>query len=76
MTRVFQLDGEAYDADALSAEGKALLERLQFTHLQMQALSNQQALLNKAKNAYIADLKSEIVQGRTGIDLSALFSED
>jgi hypothetical protein len=76
MTRVFQLDGASYDADALSAEGKALLERLQFTHLQMQALSNQQALLNKAKNAYIADLKSEIVQGRTGIDLSALFSED
>ncbi len=76
MTRTFQLDGETYDADALNNEGKALIEVLQFTHFQIQAISNQQALLNKAKNAYIADLKSEIVQGRTGIDLSALFSEE
>ena len=61
---------------ALSLEGKALLERLTFSHSQLQALSNQMALLTKAKNAYIADLKSEIVQGRTGIDLGALFSDD
>jgi hypothetical protein len=54
----------------------ALVERLSFAHLQVQALSNQQALLTKAKNAYIADLKSEIVQGRTGVDLGALFSDD
>ena len=39
-------------------------------------LTNQQALLTKAKNAYIADLKMEIVQGRTGVDLGALFSDD
>jgi len=44
--------------------------------LQVQALSNQKALLTKAKNAYIANLKSEIVQGRTGVDLGALFSDD
>jgi hypothetical protein len=30
----------------------------------------------KAKNAYIADLKTEIVKGRTGVDLGALFSDD
>lgn len=76
MTREFTLDGVRYDADALSAEGQALVERLRFAQLQVQSLSNQQALLNKAKNAYIADLKGEIVQGRTGIDLSDLFSDD
>ena len=76
MTKRFRLDGAEYDMDALSAEGRALVERLTFAHLQVQTLSNQQALLTKAKNAYIADLKSEIVQGRTGVDLGALFSDD
>ena len=76
MTKRFRLDGAEYDVDALSAEGMALVERLTFAHLQVQTLSNQQALLTKAKNAYIADLKSEIVQGRTGVDLGALFSDD
>jgi hypothetical protein len=76
MIKRFRLDGAEYDLDALSAEGRALVERLSFTHLQVQALSNQKALLTKAKNAYIADLKAEIVQGRTGIDLGALFSDD
>ncbi len=76
MTKRFRLDGAEYDLGALSAEGRALVERLSFAHLQVQTLSNQQALLTKAKNAYIADLKSEIVQGRTGVDLGALFSDD
>jgi hypothetical protein len=76
MTKRFRLDGAEYDMDNLSAEGRALVERLTFAHLQVQTLSNQQALLAKAKNAYIADLKLEIVQGRTGVDLGALLSED
>lgn len=76
MVREFKIDGETYDVEGLSPEGKALVERLTFAHLQVQVLSNQQALLTKAKNAYIADLKSEIVQGRTGVDLGALFSDD
>lgn len=76
MTKRFRLDGAEYELDALSAEGKALVERLSFAHLQVQALTNQKALLTKAKNAYISDLKLEIVQGRTGFDLGALFSGD
>lgn len=76
MSHRFRMDGTEYDADALSAEGKALLEHLQFTQLQIQMLTNQQALLTKAKNAYIAELKSEIVHRRTGIDLGDLFGDD
>jgi hypothetical protein len=52
------------------------LARLTFTRLTLQEFSNQLALLTKAKNAYIADLNSEIIQGRTGVDLGALFSDD
>ena len=76
MTKRFRIDGAEFDMDALSTEARALVERLSFVRLQVQSLSNQQALLTKAKNAYIADLKSEIVQGRTGVDLGALFSDD
>ena len=76
MTKRFRLDGSEYDAEALSPEGRSQVEHLSFANLQVQALSNQKALLTKAKNAYIADLKSEIVQGRTGVDLGALFSDD
>jgi transcriptional/translational regulatory protein YebC/TACO1 len=76
MTQAFQLDGEDYNADALSDDGKAIYAQLQFIRQQLQLLSNQQMLLNKAKNAYIADLKIEIVQGRTGVNLAALFDDD
>ena len=76
MTQRFRIDGLEYDTETLSQEGRGLLARLTFTRLALQELSNQQALLTKAKNAYISDLKSEIIQGRTGVDLGALFSND
>ena len=76
MTQHFRIDGDEYEAETLPPEGKALLESMTFAQMRLQELMNQQALLTKAKNAYIADLKSEIVQGRTGVDLGALFSDD
>ena len=76
MRQEFRIDGVSYDTEDLSEEGKALLGRLQFARLTLHELTNQLALLTKAKNAYIADLKMEIVQGRTGVDLGALFVDD
>jgi hypothetical protein len=76
MSQRFRIDGVEYTTDSLSQEGRDLVARLTFARLQQQELSNQIALLTKAKNAYIADLKSEIIQGRTGVDLGALFSDD
>ena len=76
MTQRFRIDGDEYEAETLPPEGKAILERMTFAQMRLQELMNQQALLTKAKNAYIADLKSEIVQGRTGVDLGGLFSDD
>jgi len=76
MTRDFSIDGVGYDAATLSPEGKALLDLMTFAQGRVGELMNQQALLTKAKNAYIADLKSEIIHGRTGVDLGALFSDD
>ena len=76
MSQRFRIDGVEYDIETLTQEGRDLVARLTFARLRQQELSNQIALLTKAKNAYIADLKSEIIQGRTGVDLGALFSDD
>jgi hypothetical protein len=76
MTKRFRIEGVEYDMEKLSQEGRDLCESLRFTQSTLQELSNMLALLTKARNAYIADLKTEIVKGRTGVDLDALFSDD
>lgn len=76
MNQRFRIDGVEYAAESLSQDGRDLVARLIFARLQQQELSNQLALLTKAKNAYIAELKTEIIQGRTGVDLGTLFSDD
>ena len=76
MTQYFRLDGVEYDVSDLSERGQTLVDRLVFVRTQIIELSNQAALLSKAKNAYIADLKFEIIEGRSGVNLGALFSGD
>lgn len=76
MTRCFRIDDAEYDAETLPPAGKALVEKMTFAQLRLQEMINQQALLTKAKNAYIAELKAEIVKARSGVDLGALFSDD
>ena len=76
MSQRFRIDGVEYDIETLTQEGRDLVARLTFTRLTLQEMSNQMALLTKAKNAYIADLTAEIIQGRTGVDLGTLFSDD
>lgn len=65
----------AIDPATLGPEGRALLDRLRFVEAQLQELVNMQALLTKARNAYIADLKLEMVQGRSGLRFADLFSD-
>ena len=76
MSPRFRIDGVEHATEDLSQEGRDLVALLTFTRLTLQEMSNQMALLTKAKNAYIAELKTEIIKGRTGVDLGALFSDD
>ena len=41
----------------------------------LQELQDNSALLNKAKNGYIEDLKSEIISGKLGVDLGDLLAD-
>ena len=76
MTQRFRIDGIEYESGALPEKGKVIFELIAFSKVRLQELKNRQVLLNEVKNAYIADLKTEIVKGRTGVDLSALFNDD
>ena len=76
MTGQLRLDDHVYDTASLSADARSLLERLAFVQARLEDLTNSAALLNKAKNAYIADLKQDLVRGRVGLDLGALMGDE
>ncbi len=75
MVKTLRLDGKDYDMSVLSDQGQKALVAYQHATQQLQQAENMTALLTKARNAYIADLKNEIIHGKTGIDLIALFDE-
>jgi hypothetical protein len=74
--KILRLDGEDYDLSKASDEAKAFVAQLQHIERLFAEKSNLMALLTKAKNAYIADLKTEIRKEISGFDLSTLFAEE
>ena len=76
MPQVLRLDGDDYDLSNASDKARSTVARLQFLEVQTQEKANILAVLTKAKNAYIADLKAEIVKNKSGVDLSTLFDEE
>ena len=71
-----RIDGQSYEINSLGQNAIVLVERLKNTQTSIQEKQNLYSLLLRAKNGYIADLNAEIVQDRSGVDLSALFSDD
>ena len=74
--QILRLDGEDFDLSKASDEAKALVARLHHLDRLLEEKTNLLALLTKAKNAYIADLKAEIIKNKTGVDLSTLFDAE
>tara|TARA_E500000178_G_scaffold312712_1_gene329635 strand:+ start:117 stop:458 length:342 start_codon:yes stop_codon:yes gene_type:complete len=70
MSGEFRLDGVSYSLDSVSKRARTLIQHLTFISHQIEEKSNQLALLSKAKNAYIQDLKVQIIKNRSGVDLS------
>ena len=75
MIKTLKLDDQDYDVSTLSEAGLANLAHFQHVTAQLQEAQNLHAVLTKARHAYIADLKNEIVKGKSGVDLSALFDD-
>ena len=76
MSQKISLDDTEYDLASLSDEGRKVLVAYQHATESLQDAINMQALLTRAKNSYVAELKSEMVKGKTGVDLGALFDDD
>ena len=74
--KYFDLDGQRYDYESLPENCKALFGSAAFVQEKLQRLSNTHAVLTRARNAYIADLRLEVVEARSGVDFDALFSSD
>lgn len=74
--RTLRIDSQDYDLTDASPETLAEVERLRFIEVELMRLQNMTALLTRARNAYIADLKREVVRERTGYDLGDLLADD
>jgi len=74
--RILRLDGMDYDLSVASNEALTLVARLQQIERQVEEKTNLMAVLTKAKNAYISDLKAEVIKKKTGVDLSTLFDAE
>ena len=75
MKQRFKFEDVEYSSDNLSEDNVKQLMQLQFIQGKLQELQDNSALLNKAKNGYIEDLKNEIVSGKLGLDLGDLLSD-
>jgi|TARA_B110000003_G_C16481089_1_gene469600 hypothetical protein len=71
----FKFEDVEYSSDNLSEDNIKQLMQLQFIQSKLQELQDNSALLNKAKNGYIEDLKNEIVSGKLGVDLGDLLAD-
>ena len=66
MTKI-QIDGIEYNLDDPSERVKNLVIELQKIDLRIQESQNMSAILTKAKKAYIADLKTEMLAAKAGL---------
>ena len=62
-----QLDGVDYDVEELTIDAKRLLGQIQNVTARIQETQNMSAILTKAKRAYIADLKTEMLAAKAGL---------
>ena len=73
MSQRINLDGVEYDTLSLTDTGKSTLASLQEASARLQELQNLQAIFIRAKRSYIVELKREIIKGKSGVDIAALF---
>lgn len=76
MNKNFTINGLMYDQEQLSDDGKLIFKKLAFVERMTREAQGHETLLNRARNAYITDIKEEIVQQKSGIDFAQLLQDD
>lgn len=67
--RRLRIDGVETPLDTLAPDLREAAERLGFAEARLRRLENRHALLLRARNGYVADLRAEVVRLRSGLDL-------
>ena len=75
MQQQLEFEGYEYSFDSLSNNAKGILVKMNFAKQKIVELKDNSAVLNKAKNGYIEDLKNQIVSGKLGVDLGDLLAD-
>ena len=73
MTQKINIDGIEHGLDTLSDDAKNFVARLQNTDVCIHEMKNLLAIFTRAKRSYIAELKREIIKGKSGVDIASLF---
>lgn len=75
MVQTIRLGDIDYDVSLLDEQGQKTLHLYLHVIQQLQDGTNMMALLTKARNAYISEIKYEIVKAKSGVDLGALLDD-
>lgn len=70
MTKI-KLGNTLYETSSMTGEAKNLAEALKTLEGRIQEANNMVAILTKAKRAYIADLKNEMLSAKAGFDFTS-----
>lgn len=70
MTKI-KLGDTLYETSSMTGEAKNLAEALKTLEGRIQEANNMVAILTKAKRAYIADLKNEMLSAKAGFDFTS-----
>jgi len=71
----FDIEGTEYNSKELSDRGILILRNLTYAEVKIREMINKKAIMTKARNAYISEIKKEIIKSKSGIDLSTLLSD-
>ena len=72
MSNTFKIDDKEYKFEELSPAGLETFNALKFTTVRINEIQNMLAILARAKNSYMEELKREVVSNKSGI----LFEEN
>ena len=70
MNKRIRIENTEYEAEMLSEKGRTLVNLISWAEKSLSERNNLVQVLSKAKNAYIDDLKAEVIKARTGVDFS------
>jgi hypothetical protein len=64
---LIEIEGKKYRLDELGVTGRKAVALINFARDSLAERINQKAILNRAMNSYIEDLKQEIIQVKSGV---------